>query len=190
MQLFFNKVPTLNLDLLRRLPSIGTVRISAVNYLLQEDMTPIAKFLLRLIVNPKDFIIPGSCKWRVIILFPLLIIFFTVSAVIAQSEIFTLDGKVYYLPAENCHYVLAADAVNGNFSVVGGFQNKLFNEISLTDKSGTFTLTKGKLTLDNGERNLWQIVFTLYLPFLQLKLIYQYRKVLWEPTSLVTLSII
>ncbi|XP_045469243.1 apolipophorins-like [Harmonia axyridis] len=130
-----SKIPAMNLELLRRLPSLGTVKVSALNYLLQEDMTPFATFLLRLIMSPREFMIPSE-----------------LSAIVALSEVFTFDGKIYYLPAENCNYLLAADAVNGNFSIVGHFQNKIFSGVTLTDKSGSITLKQEKkLLLDNVE---------------------------------------
>ncbi|XP_044763302.1 apolipophorins-like isoform X2 [Coccinella septempunctata] len=129
-----SKLPGVNFDLLRGLPSVGTARISVVNYLLREDVTPLVRFLLRLIVTPRDFIIPGE-----------------LSSIVALSEVFTFDGRILYLPGDNCNYLLAADAVNGNFSIVGTYQNKIFSAVTLTDKTGSLTLTKDKLLLDNVE---------------------------------------
>ncbi|KAL3271520.1 hypothetical protein HHI36_021999 [Cryptolaemus montrouzieri] len=128
------KVPSLNWDLLKRLPtSGGGLKISALNYLLNEDIKPILRFYLRLLTVPQDFLLPR----------PLV-------AAVTGSEVFTFDEKMYHFPG-TCSYLFARDAVNGNFSIVADYQNKRLSSITLTDKSGSITLKADKVLLNHAE---------------------------------------
>lgn len=85
---------------------------------------------------PKDFFI---------------IVIIAVDAVIVQGQhIFTFDGKHITFPA-NCKYLLARDAVNGNFTIAATFASGQLSAITYADKHNVVTLKKGgQVLLDNG----------------------------------------
>lgn len=64
--------------------------------------------------------------------------------------IFTFDGRVYNIP-RRCSFLLAKDAVNGNFSIVVEHANNKLESLIFTDKSGSVVVKEGKILLDNGE---------------------------------------
>nr|QWT69540.1 apolipophorin [Harmonia axyridis] len=130
------RVPSINLGLLNRFRlENGDIKISAVDYLLKEDTKPLLKFLLRLVFVPKDFLIPRPLYGAI------------------SSEVFTLDGKVFSLPP-SCSFLLANDAVNGNFTVVAERTNKKLTAVTFSDKSATITFKAGKILLNNVETDL------------------------------------
>lgn len=70
--------------------------------------------------------------------------------IVQGQHIFTFDGKHLTFPG-NCNYLLVRDAVNGNFSVVGTFNNGLLTAITFADKTDTITFKKGgQVLLNNG----------------------------------------
>lgn len=78
--------------------------------------------------------------------------FFSVYAILVQGQyIFTFDGKLVNFPG-NCKYLLARDAVNGNFTLVGTYLNGHLNSITLADHHDSVTIKKGgQVQLNNGE---------------------------------------
>ncbi|CAG9820471.1 unnamed protein product, partial [Phaedon cochleariae] len=123
-----------SLDLLRKLPKLVAVRFSPISYLLREDPTEeVIGFLLSLINSPRQLLPP----------FPLF------GMVIQGRHIFTYDGKYLTFPG-NCKYLLARDAVNGNFTLVGTYANGQLSAITLADKENSITLkNNGQVTLNN-----------------------------------------
>lgn len=75
-----------------------------------------------------------------------------VYGLVAQGQhIFTFDGKHLTFPG-NCNYLLAHDAVDGGFSVVGTYTNGLLTAISLTEGADTITLKQhGQVLVNNGK---------------------------------------
>lgn len=54
----------------------------------------------------------------------------------------------------NCKYLLARDAINGNFTLAGTYVNGLLNSITLADSHDSFTIKKGgQILLNNGAFN-------------------------------------
>lgn len=72
--------------------------------------------------------------------------------VVQGQHIFTFDGKHLTFPG-NCKYLLARDAVNGNFTIVGTYTNGLLSAITLADNHDSITLKNGgQVLLNNGKR--------------------------------------
>lgn len=71
---------------------------------------------------------------------------------VAQGQhIFTFDGKHLTFPGQ-CNYLLARDAVDGNFTIIGSYSNGILNAISLSQGSDVITLKKhGQVLVNNGE---------------------------------------
>lgn len=70
------------------------------------------------------------------------------------QHIFTFDGKHITFPGK-CDYLLARDALEGNFSIVGSYSNGLLAAITLYDKTDSITLKKGGQTsLNNANSEL------------------------------------
>lgn len=79
---------------------------------------------------------------------------------IQGQYIFTFDGKLVTFPG-NCKYLLARDAANGNFTLVGTFVNGYLNSITLADKHDSVTIKKGgQVQLNNGKSNCESIFKT------------------------------
>lgn len=73
------------------------------------------------------------------------------AAVVHGEHILTFDGKEITVQG-NCDYVLAHDAVNANFSIVGLIQSRSLSSITFADKTDIVTLSKdGVVTLNNGK---------------------------------------
>ncbi|XP_044764136.1 apolipophorins-like [Coccinella septempunctata] len=127
------RVPQINVGLLKRFQiGSGDIKVSVLDYILKEDTKPIIKFLFRLVFIPKDFLIPRTLYGEV------------------SSEIFSFDGKVFSLPS-SCSFLLARDAVNGNFSIVAEYVDQKLNALTYSDKTTTVTIKEGKVLLDNVE---------------------------------------
>lgn len=88
---------------------------------------------------------------------------FAVFGQVASAHIFTFDGKYLNLPA-NCKYLLARDAVNGNFTIVGTWTNGRISAITLADHHDSITAnSNGKVTLNNGKSNFMVFISILLL---------------------------
>lgn len=55
--------------------------------------------------------------------------------VVAGEHLFTFAGDQITLPG-SCHYVLAKDMVDGNFTVIAKIHDKKLQSIAIADKSG------------------------------------------------------
>ncbi|XP_066149050.1 apolipophorins isoform X2 [Euwallacea fornicatus] len=117
----------LPLSYLKNLPRLVAIKFSPVHYLFdQEVTTEVGKLLLTLVNKPKNLIPP----------FPLF-------GLVAQgTHVFTFDGKHITFPGK-CNYLLARDAVNGNFTVAGSYKDGHLTSITLSDESGSVTLLQG-----------------------------------------------
>jgi len=131
-------VPNAPANLLNKLPRLVAVKFSPINYLLREDVQGAAALALSLINKPRNLIPP----------FPLY-------GLVAQGQhIFTFDGKHLTFPGK-CNYLLARDAVDGNFSVVGSYQNGQLAAITLAQDGNSVTLKKGgQVLLNNAPTDL------------------------------------
>ncbi|CAG9854324.1 unnamed protein product [Phyllotreta striolata] len=128
----------ISLDFLRKLPKLVAIKFSPIDYLLKEDPTrDVVKFGLSLLNNPRQWVPP----------FPLF-------ASAGNSHIFTFDGKYINFPA-NCKYLLARDAVNGNFTIVGTWANGRLTAITVADAHDSITYnSNAKATLNNAHADL------------------------------------
>ncbi|XP_056636733.1 apolipophorins [Diorhabda sublineata] len=130
---------TLSLDIFNKLPKLVAVKFSPIAYILQEDPSKeIVTFLLSLFNNPTQWIPP----------------FQLFAMTIEGQYIFTFDGKYYNFPA-NCKYLLARDAFNGNFTIIGTYSNGHLTAISLADQHDSVTVNEnGQVTLNNAHVEL------------------------------------
>lgn len=145
-----------SLDFLKKLPKLVAVKFSPIAHLLQEDTSDqVVTFLLSLLNNPEQWIPPFPSKaknyngvgnivnGRTVLVF---------GVVVQGQHIFTFDGKHLTFPG-NCKYLLARDAVNGNFTIVGTYTNGLLSAITLADNQDSITLKKGgQVFLNNGKQ--------------------------------------
>uniref|UniRef100_A0AAR5QJT3 Vitellogenin domain-containing protein n=1 Tax=Dendroctonus ponderosae TaxID=77166 RepID=A0AAR5QJT3_DENPD len=140
------KIPGTNLDsnsllplsYLKNLPRLVAVKFSPLSYILNESVSPeLGKVLLSLVNKPRNLVPP----------FPLF------GIIVQGQHIFTFDGQHLTFPGK-CNYLLARDAVNGNFTLAGAYKDGLLASITLADESGSLTLLQGgkvKLNQDNVE---------------------------------------
>lgn len=70
--------------------------------------------------------------------------------IVSGEYLFTFDGSQITLPGA-CHYVLAKDIVDGNFTVIGRIGEQKLQSISIADKSGESIEinTNGKITIND-----------------------------------------
>lgn len=68
--------------------------------------------------------------------------------IVQGQHIFTFDGNHITFPGK-CDYLLARDALDGNFTLVGTYTNGLLTAITLSDKSDSITIKKGGQVLYN-----------------------------------------
>jgi len=61
---------------------------------------------------------------------------------IQGQHIFTFDGKHMTFPGK-CNYILARDAVNGNFTIAGTYKDGIMTALTVADKSDSITVKKG-----------------------------------------------
>ncbi|KAJ8950746.1 hypothetical protein NQ318_011239 [Aromia moschata] len=123
----------ISLDFLKKLPKLVAVKFSPLAYLMREDTSEeLITFVLSLLNNPRQWFAP----------FPLF------GMVVQGQHVFTFDGKHLTFPG-NCKYLLARDAVNGNFTIVGTYANGLLSSITLADKHDAITLKQGGQVLLN-----------------------------------------
>ncbi|XP_044260123.1 apolipophorins [Tribolium madens] len=117
--------------LLNRIPRLTAFRFSPFSFILGEELY-VSDFFLSLVNRPRNWIPP----------FPLY-------GVVAQGQhIFTFDGKHLTFPGK-CNYLLARDALDGNFSVIGSYKDGFLEAISLTQGPDTITLKKHRQVLFN-----------------------------------------
>lgn len=81
---------------------------------------------------------------------------------IQGQHIFTFDEKHLTFPG-NCKYLIARDAVNGNFTIIGTFENGFLNAITLSDKEDSITLKKGGNVLLNNGKNFTGFVYLVFI---------------------------
>ncbi|KAG5899642.1 hypothetical protein JTB14_036015 [Gonioctena quinquepunctata] len=123
----------ISFDYLKNLPKLVAVKFSPVSYLLAEDTTEeLITFLLSLWTNPRQWFAP----------FPMF------GILIQGRHIFTFDGKYITFPG-NCKYLLARDAGEGNFTLVGTYNNGRLSAITLADKHDSITIKDNEQVLLN-----------------------------------------
>lgn len=134
------------LGYLKNLPRLVAVKFSPLNYVLDRDVTTeLGKLLLTLINTPRNLIPPFPCKSHGLFLESVLKngIDVSVFGLIVQGQhIFTFDGKQLTFPGK-CNYLLARDALNGNFTLAGSYKDGLLASITLADKHDSVTLLAG-----------------------------------------------
>ncbi|XP_028142993.1 apolipophorins isoform X2 [Diabrotica virgifera virgifera] len=125
---------SISLDFFKKLPKLVAVKLSPINYILLEDPSKeILDLGLSLVTKPKEWLAP-----------------FQLFGMILQAQhVYTFDGK--YLNFQGtCKYLLARDAVNGNFTVIGNSANGRLNTISLSDKEDIITVNEHGQVILNG----------------------------------------
>lgn len=74
--------------------------------------------------------------------------------IIDGKHIFTFDKRHLTFPGK-CNYVLAKDAVNGNFTVVGQYKDGHMEALTFADKHDVITIKKdGKLSVNGKDAEL------------------------------------
>lgn len=104
------------------LPQLTTLKFSMLNYVLHEPLPSIKELLLAyrpFAFNPL-YVLPP----------------FPIEGLVVEGEyLFTFSGDEITLPG-SCHYVLAKDIVDGNFTVIAKIADKKLQSIAIADKSG------------------------------------------------------
>jgi len=104
------------------LPQLATLKFSIFNYVVHEPLPSITDLLHTYrpyAFNPLYFLPPFPIEGRII----------------EGEYLFTFNGDQITLPGA-CHYVLAKDIVDGNFTVIAKIADKKLQSITITDKSG------------------------------------------------------
>lgn len=104
------------------MPELATLRFSIWNYILHEPLPSLTDLLSTYrpyAFNPLYFVPPFPIEGRIV----------------SGEYLFTFDGNQITLPGA-CHYVLAKDIVDGNFTVVARIDDKKLHSITIADKSG------------------------------------------------------
>lgn len=104
------------------MPQLTTLKFSVWNYLLNEPIPSLKDLFYTYrpsAFNPLHFVPPFPIEGRVI----------------EGEYLFTFDGNEITLPG-SCHYVLAKDIVDGNFTVIAKIADKKLQSITIADKSG------------------------------------------------------
>lgn len=119
------------------LPQLATLRFSVLNYALHEPLPSLKDLLLTYrpyAFNPLYLVPPFPIE----------------GSVIEGEYLFTFSGDQIVLPGA-CHYVLAKDIVDGNFTIVAKIADKKLQSIGLADKSGDSIeiFDNGKLHLND-----------------------------------------
>lgn len=104
------------------MPQIATLKFSIFNYALHEPLPSVTELFHTYrpyAFNPLYILPPFPIEGRII----------------EGEYLFTFNGDQITLPGA-CHYVLAKDIVDGNFTVVAKIADKKLQSITITDKSG------------------------------------------------------
>lgn len=104
------------------LPQLTTLKFSLLNYVLHEPLPSIKDLLLTyrpFAFNPLYVLPPFPIEGRVV----------------EGEYLFTFSGDQITLPG-SCHYVLAKDIVDGNFTVAAKIADHKLQSIAIVDKSG------------------------------------------------------
>lgn len=119
------------------IPQLSTLRFSLLNYAIHEPL-PSFKDLLSAYrpykFNPLYAVPPFPIEGRIV----------------EGEYVFTFAGDQITVPG-SCHYVLAKDIVDGNFTVVAKIADKKLQSIAIADKSGESIeiSSTGKITVND-----------------------------------------
>lgn len=119
------------------LPQLATLRFSVLNYVMHEQLPSLKDLLLTYrpyAFNPLYVLPPFPIEGRII----------------DGEYLFTFAGDQITLPGA-CHYVLAKDIVDGNFTVIAKIADKKLQSIAIADKSGESIEinSSGKLSIND-----------------------------------------
>lgn len=133
VNLDFDKQSSLpSLNFFGKFPKLVASKFSPLSHFYRDEAEAVVQFILSLYTKPRYWFAP----------FPLF-------GMITQGQhLFTFDGKHITLPGK-CNYVLARDAVDGNFTIVGSYNNGFLTSITLADKHDSLTIKKGGHVLLN-----------------------------------------
>lgn len=115
-------LPIPQIQKLQFIPHLSTLKLSIWNYLLHEPIPSVKDLLLTYrphAFNPLNLLPPFLIEGRII----------------DGEYLFTFGGEQITLPGA-CHYVVAKDIVDGNFTVVAKINEKKLQSIGIVDKSG------------------------------------------------------
>ncbi|GLV37036.1 apolipophorin [Carabus blaptoides fortunei] len=127
-----NAIP-IRLDRLYTIPKLAAARFSPLTLLLNREFPALKELLYSVSLNPRHHILP-----------------FGKQAIIAQGQhIFTFDDRHLTFPGQ-CAYVLAKDATNGNFSIVGDYKDGHLESLTFSDKHDTVTIKRNHAVTLNG----------------------------------------
>ncbi|XP_076625563.1 retinoid- and fatty-acid binding glycoprotein apolipophorin isoform X1 [Colletes latitarsis] len=125
----------LDLSYLAKLPGIYAVKVSVLNLLRNGELPTPSElyFTYRPTLYPSDLVPP-----------------FSKSAVVADGgHFFTFDGR-HLTMSGTCTYILAQDMQDGNFSVVGNFNDGNLISVTVTEPKETITLkSNGNILVNN-----------------------------------------
>ncbi|XP_043491499.1 apolipophorins [Polistes fuscatus] len=132
--IFDTKIP-INLNILSKLPGIASLQVSLLNVWRNGELpTPLdIYYTYRPTVHLSDIIPPFGKR----------------GTVTDGGHIFTFDGNHLTLPG-TCNYILVQDMQDGNFSVIGNFQNGALVSVTITEPKESITLkNNGNILVNN-----------------------------------------
>jgi hypothetical protein len=117
------------------LPRIVAAKFSPLSYLLQREgpWDSMKETMYGMSFNPRSWIGPPFRMY---------------GYAVQGQHIFTFDGKHLTFPG-SCNYLLARDAVNGNFTIGGTYSNGLLTAITYADATESVTIKKGGQIMHN-----------------------------------------
>ncbi|XP_044727273.1 apolipophorins isoform X2 [Chrysoperla carnea] len=135
LQNLMNTNIPLSFGALTKIPTMISIQLSPLRYIFSDDLPSLSEIIYsyRPRFNPIDNLPP-----------------FKLNAMIVDGQhIFTFDQRHITLPGK-CNYLLARDALDGNFTITAELQNGELKSITLSDKSGSLTVKKdGTLVKNN-----------------------------------------
>ncbi|XP_012266095.2 apolipophorins [Athalia rosae] len=133
VDIFETQIPW-DITAISRLPGISSLKVSVISLIRNREWpTPAEIFqAYRPPADPSNLIPPFS-KYALFI---------------DGGHFFTFDGRHLTLPGQ-CSYVLARDARDGNFSVVGEFDNGKLNSVTVTEPTESITIQSAGTILVN-----------------------------------------